>query len=73
MNNAYQILISETLLQLAANIELMDLYAKFEITERDHISESLLYADSMKALDRAGKKLNEAHRKQLSQLGKKHS
>lgn len=42
-------------------ISMMDYYAKHEITARDEITESLLYADSMKALDRAAQRLNTAH------------
>lgn len=40
----------------------MDIYAKYEITEKDNIPEDLLFADSIKALGRTVKKLNEAHK-----------
>jgi hypothetical protein len=44
----------------------MDYYAKHEITARDEITEGLLYADSMKALDKAAQRLNTAHMNSLS-------
>ena len=61
MTDTYHIKIKEFSKRLDDMISMMDYYAKHEITARDEITESLLYADSMKALDRAAQRLNTAH------------
>ena len=62
MTDTYHIKIKEFSERLNDMIIIMDFYAKHEITARDQIHEGLLYADSMKALDRAAQKLNTAHK-----------
>ena len=66
MNTQFQSKIKAIHQRLLQNMDLMDAYAKFEVTARDEIPESLLYGDSMKALDRAVKSLNEKHKARLS-------
>ena len=62
MTDTYQATIKQILIRLDDMMKVMDLYAKHEITARDEISENLLYADSMKALDRAVQRLNDKHK-----------
>ncbi len=62
----FQTKIKDMSQRLIHNMELMETYAKFEVTARDTIPEALLYGDSMKALDRAVKRLNEQHKARLS-------
>jgi hypothetical protein len=61
MTDSYTHKIKEISEQLIQNIILMDQYAEFEVKARDQIDEALLYSDSMKALDRAAKRLNDAY------------
>ncbi len=61
----FQTKIKDMSQRLIHNMELMETYAKFEVTARDTIPEALLYGDSMKALDRAIKRLNEQHKAKL--------
>ncbi len=63
MTDTYDKKIKQMSKQLDDMITTMDLYAKYEITAQDKISESLLYSDSMKALDTAGQRLNDKHKK----------
>jgi hypothetical protein len=65
MTDSYTIIIQEISERLIQNIILMDQYAKFEVKARDEIDEALLYSDSMKALDRAAQRLNDAYVKSL--------
>ncbi|KAB7613303.1 hypothetical protein F9L33_11905 [Amylibacter sp. SFDW26] len=65
MNTPFQAKIKTIHQRLIHNMDLMDSYAKFEVTARDTIPEALLYGDSMKALDRAVKRLNEQHKAKL--------
>ncbi len=58
----FQTKIKDMSQRLIHNMDLMETYAKFEVTARDTIPEALLYGDSMKALDRAVKRLNEQHK-----------
>lgn len=62
MTDTYQATIKQVLKRLDDMMETMDLYAKHEAKARDEISENLLYADSMKALDRAVQRLNDKHK-----------
>lgn len=63
MTDAYIIQIKEISERLIHNIAMMDIYAKFEIIARDEIDQAVLHSDSMKALDRAAQRLNDAHTK----------
>ncbi len=63
MTDTYDKKIKQMSKQLDDMITTMDLYAKYEITAQNKISESLLYSDSMKALDTAGQRLNDKHKK----------
>jgi hypothetical protein len=65
MTDSYTLKIKEISERLIQNIILMDQYAKFEVKARDEIDEALLYSDSMKALDRAAQRLNDAYVKSL--------
>jgi hypothetical protein len=65
MTDTYHIKIKEFSKRLDDMIIVMDFYAKYEITARDQIPEDLLYADSMKALDRAAQRLNLGHKANL--------
>ncbi len=66
MTEPYHIRIKEFSKRLDNLITVMDYYAKHEITARDEITEGLLYADSMKALDKAAQRLNTAHMNSLT-------
>ena len=61
MTDTYITRLTEVSERLIHNIAMMDIYAKFEIIARDEIDQALLHSDSMKALDRAAKRLNDAH------------
>jgi len=61
MTDPYHIKIKAFSKRLDDLINVMDYYAKHEVTARDEITESLLYADSMKSLDKAAQRLNTAH------------
>ena len=65
MNTHFETKIKDISQRLIQNMDLMDIYAKFEVTARDTIPENLLYGDSMKALDRAVKRLNEKHKAKM--------
>ncbi len=65
MNTHFETKIKDISQRLIQNMDLMDIYAKFEVTARDTIPENLLYGDSMKALDRAVKRLNEKHKAKI--------
>jgi len=67
MTTPYQAQIKTILKRLIANMDLMETYAQHEVTARDEIPEALLYGDTMKALDRATKRLNDKHKAKRQQ------
>lgn len=68
MTDSYMHKIKDISERLIQNIILMDQYAEFEVIARDQIDETLLYSDSMKALDRASQRLNDAYVKSLKTI-----